>query len=79
VNRLNIMWARWRLLLGKLGRLQKLFLILLVVYLPLLLAWPGSGLELLLRLVVYVVGFVVACRLADASSGPPSGACAIGC
>jgi len=57
------MWARVRALLGKLGRLQKLFLTLLVVYVPVLLAWPGSDPELFLRLVVYVVGFVVACRL----------------
>ncbi len=58
------MLARLKALLGKLGRIDKLFLILLAVYVPARLAWPGSLLELLLALVLYVVGFVVACRLA---------------
>ncbi len=58
------MLARLKTLLGKLGRTQKLFALLLVLYVIGRLAYPQSDAQLVVTLALYVVGFIVACRLA---------------
>lgn len=50
----------------KLGWTEKLFLLLLVVYLALLIGAPGSSLQLLTQIVLVVTGLVVALRLVRA-------------
>lgn len=58
------MLARLKALLGKLGRTQKLFALLLALYAVGWLAYPHSDVQLVVGLAVYVAGFIVACRLA---------------
>ncbi|HZT28305.1 MAG TPA: SpoIIE family protein phosphatase [Bryobacteraceae bacterium] len=60
------MAARLIALYRKLGRVEKVFLFLLLLYAGARLAAAGSGLALLAGLAVYAAGFVVALRLAKA-------------
>lgn len=58
------MLARLKALLGKLGRIEKLCAVLLLLYLTGRLAYPHSEVQLVVALALYVLGFIVACRLA---------------
>ena len=54
---------RLKALLRKLGRTERLFLLVLALYLVGRWAFPVSDVQLLVTLALYVLGFVVACRL----------------